>query len=335
MTMQDAGPSECHRAARHGPHLLPRARRRLLAALLGALALPRLAGCAAVAGAAAPPWQARLRGDTIALLGEVHDNPTLHRLRAEALRRAVEAGWRPVLVMEQFDIDRQDDIERGRREHPRDARALIAAAGAPRGWDWAYYEPLVALALAHDLPLVAGNLSRTAATRVMREGPAAVLGEARARALGLLDPVDPALLAAQERAIDLGHCGALPGALLPAMARAQFARDAVMAGLLREHAGGGAVLLAGDGHVRRDLGVPRWLGGVAPERLLSVGFVETGQPALDGRYDALVVAAPPKRDDPCRDFVAPRAVAVVSAAQADRATSPMRSPDEADRHASR
>jgi hypothetical protein len=107
-----------------------------------------------------------------------------------------------------------------------------------------------------------------------------------------------------------------------------------MAGLLREHAAGGAVLLAGDGHVRRDLGVPRWLGAVAPERLLSVGFVETGEPALAGRYDALVVAAPPTRDDPCRDFVAPRAGAVASAAEADGATSSMGPPGARDRDGS-
>ena len=293
-------------------------RRRLLAVLLGALAVSRLGGCAAAlrtpadASSADAPWQERLRGDTIALLGEVHDNAALHGLRADALRRAVEGGWRPVLVMEQFDIDRQDDLERSRRAHPRDARALIAAAGAAHGWDWAFYEPLVALALDHDLPLVAGNLSRSAAARVMREGAAAVLGEARARRLGLLGAVAPALLGAQEREIDLGHCGALPPAMLPIMARAQLARDAVMADVLREHASGGAVLLAGDGHVRRDLGVPRWLDGVASARLLCVGFVETGQPVLAGRYDALVVAAPASRDDPCRDFVPPRAVALAS-----------------------
>ena len=48
----------------------------------------------------------------------------------------------------------------------------------------------------------------------------------------------------------------------PRMAQAQFARDAVMAEVLRRSApqGGGVVLLAGNGHVRRDIGVPRWLG---------------------------------------------------------------------------
>ena len=334
MGMQDASPLECRRAARHGPHRGPRARRRLLAALLGALALPRLAGCAAVAGTAASPWEARLRGDTIALLGEVHDNPTLHRLRAEALHRAVEAGWRPVLVMEQFDTDRQDDIERSRREHPRDVRALIAAAGAARGWDWAFYEPLVALALAHDLPLIAGNLSRTAAARVMREGPAAVLGEARARGARPARSGRPGAArgpAARDRPRPLRRLAARAAAEDGARAVRARRGDGRHAARARR---GGAVLLAGDGHVRRDLGVPRWLGGVAPERLLSVGFVETGQPALTGRYDALVVAAPAARADPCRDFVAPRSVALASAAHADRATSSMRPRERGDASAS-
>jgi len=139
----------------------------------------------------------------------------------------------------------------------------------------------------------------------MREGAAAALGEERARALGLLDPIDPMLLAAQERAVDVGHCGALPPALLPRMAEAQLARDAVMAAVLREHADNGVVLLAGDGHVRRDLGVPRWLAGVAAERILSVGFIEDHDVPIVGRYDAVVVAAPAPREDPCLEFAAP------------------------------
>jgi len=46
----------------------------------------------------------------------VHDNAALHRDRLDVLRRAVaHAGWRPAIAMEQFDIDRQPDIERARR----------------------------------------------------------------------------------------------------------------------------------------------------------------------------------------------------------------------------
>jgi uncharacterized iron-regulated protein len=93
------------------------------------------------------------------------------------------------------------------------------------------------------------------------------------------------------------------------MARAQFARDATMARVLERAAarGGGAVLLAGDGHVRRDLGVPRWLRGSASARCLSVGFVEEGEAAtLASAFDALAVGPAAPRDDPCARVEVPK-----------------------------
>ena len=248
-------------------------------------------------------WQRRLRHDSVALLGEVHDNAEVHRLRAEALRNAVAAGWRPAVVMEQFDLDRQHDIERSRQERPRDARHVIEAATPPRsGWEWSYYEPIIAMVLEYELPLWAGNLPRAEAGRVVKEGYEAALGEARVRELGLGSPVDPAWQAAQEGEIDAGHCGALPAEVLPNMARAQFARDAVMAHVLLHHAAGGVVLLAGNGHVRRDIGVPRWMGALPPERCLAVGFIEAGNAPAPGQFDAVVVAPPVDRGDPCLEF---------------------------------
>jgi uncharacterized iron-regulated protein len=262
--------------------------RRRCCALVAATA----AGCAL--GEAPPSWETRLRGDTLALLGEVHDNAEGHRRRAASLRRAVEAGWRPAVVMEQFDADRQADIDRSRRERPDDASHLIAQASPGRsGWDWALYRPVIELALVHDLPLVAGNLPRAEATRLVREPFDAVLGRERATRLGLDAPLDAAWQAAQEREIDAGHCGTLPRTLWPGMARAQAARDAQLAQALRAHASRGAVLLAGNGHVRRDLGVPRWLSGAAADRVLAVGYVEEGTaPTGPQQYDALVVTPP-------------------------------------------
>lgn len=278
----------------------------MLAAGCAWTALQGLAACAQPTPARAA-WRSRLQGSTVALLGEVHDNPEHHRLRRQVLQHALQAGWRPALVMEQFDVEHQADIERSRRERPRDAEHLIALAGASRGWHWADYEPLVALALAFDLPLLAGNLSRAQASRLVRDGAEAALGAEATRALGLHQAPDAAWQAAQEREIDAGHCGALPRNLWPGMARAQFARDAVMAQLLRQHAARGAVLLAGNGHVRRDIGVPRWLTTLAPQSLLAVGYVETDEaPPAPGLYDAVVVTARAERPDPCEAFKARR-----------------------------
>jgi len=270
---------------------------RCLTILLAPLLALVLAACATAPAPAG--WQARLRGDTIALLGEVHDNARQHRLRLAALERAVAAGWRPAIVMEQFDRESQGEIERARRERPRDAQHVIdlAASGAS-GWNWSFYRPVVAFALAHDLPLIAGNLSNADAARIVRGGYAAVFDPATIAALGLDRPVDARLEAAQEREIDDGHCHALPPTMWPRMARAQLARDAVMAAALRRHAQGGAVLLAGNGHVRRDIGVPRWLGADA-ERALSIGFLEEGGSTPTTAFDAVVRTAAEARSDPC------------------------------------
>jgi hypothetical protein len=65
-------------------------RRHLLAGASG-FALLGLGGCA-VSRVKPARWEMRLRGRTVALLGETHDNAQLHGLRLNALRRALQAG---------------------------------------------------------------------------------------------------------------------------------------------------------------------------------------------------------------------------------------------------
>jgi uncharacterized iron-regulated protein len=86
------------------------------------------------------------------------------------------------------------------------------------------------------------------------------------------------------------------------MARAQFARDAVMATQVATHAPRGLALIAGNGHVRRDIGVPRWLGDAQRARVWSVGYLEPGSTAPPGAFDAVVRTAAVTRDDPCIAF---------------------------------
>ncbi len=301
----------CHPARRHWLSL------GAATATLGALGL---AGCALPSApprpAAPPGWQSRLRGNTLALLGETHDHPELHQRRLTALRAAFEAGWRPTVVMEQFDTERQDAIERARSERPDDAAHLITRAGAARGWDWPLYEPLIALVLRQRLLLVAGNLSRARASGVVRQGYGAAFPPEEQARLGLTQPLPAGLEAAQRHEIDVAHCGGMPAAMLDGMARAQFARDALMAERIRAYVpagGGGVVLIAGNGHVRRDLGVPRWLGTGLQNRTLVVGFIERRPPgvtpdtvaAASAAYDATVAAEPVDRPDPCRALMPP------------------------------
>lgn len=285
-------------------------RRRLLIGLGGLCLSPwsALSGCMTTPSNVAQPWEPRLRGNAVVLLGEVHDNPELHGRRTAVLRRALEAGWRPAVVMEQFDIDRQADIDRARRDRPKDVGYLIEEAPpSPGGWDWDNYKSVLELVLQHDLPLLAGNLPNAQTAQLVRQDYAAVLGEARVQALGLQRPIDAAWQSAQEHEIDTGHCGMLPRDKWAGMTRAQFARDASMADVLRRHADQGVVLLAGNGHVRRDIAVPRWLDSLPPERLWAVGFVEEGDGSPASAFDAVVTAPQAEREDPCAAFTKRRA----------------------------
>ena len=249
-------------------------------------------------------WEDRLRGDAIVLLGEVHDNPVQHALRLEVLRRAFEAGWRPAIAMEQLDREHQIDIELARKGRPLDADYLIEKAAkehgqSMNGWNWEYYRPYVALALQYGVPLLAANLSRHDAQKLIVLGNSAVFDDSMERLLGL-DRQRPALLVAQENEIDAGHCHALPREHLPAMARAQLARDAVMAGVLREHGAQGVVLLAGDGHARRDIGVPAWFDPITLARVFAVAFLERGDTASPASaFDAVVITDAAPRPDHC------------------------------------
>ena len=245
-----------------------------------------------------------MRGAAVVLLGEVHDNAAQHALRAAALERLVAAGARPAIAFEQLDRERQADVERARRERPGDADWLIAqAAGPGSGWDWSMYRPFVRLALAHDLPIVAANLSRADASRVMREGYGAAFDAPTRARLGL-DDAPPPLLEAHEREVEAGHCGLMPARLLAPMARAQLARDAALSLAIAPWAGRGVVLLTGNGHARADIGVPRWLPATLREGTRSIGLLEAdggrilGGPPADA-FDRVVATPAAPREDPC------------------------------------
>jgi uncharacterized iron-regulated protein len=240
----------------------------------------------------------------VVLLGEVHDNRAQHAIRAAALRRLLEDGSRPAIAFEQFDRERQADIDRARREAPPPGRTpaehLIEQAKPARGWDWSLYRPFVELALEFDLPIVAANLSRADAMRVATQGFAAVFDEGTRRRAAL-DALPAALVAAHERAVDDGHCNRMPADALPAMARAQIARDFALAEAIRPHFARGVVLLTGNGHARTDIGVPFFLSDSERARTIAIGLLEEDKAEADwrSRFDVAFSTPAQPREDPC------------------------------------
>ncbi len=265
----------------------------LLAGALAALPVPAASAQAAQAAQAAPATQAApAAAPTVLLLGEVHDNPDGHRARLALLRARVDAGWRPAIAMEQFDRERQPDLDRA-QQACKDAACVIATASPGKAsWHWDFYAPVIDLALREHLPLYAANLSRADAGKIVEHG--------------YDRPVPAGVLQPQVDEVRAGHCGMLPDDMLAPMATAQVARDVAMAGVLAAalaaHPGDGAVLIAGNGHVRRDFAVAYWLRarGIASE---SIGFVEDAAEAA--HFDRAEIVPAFKREDPCAKFKAP------------------------------
>lgn len=239
----------------------------------------------------------------VLLLGEVHDSAAGHAQRAAWLRDEVAAGWRPVIAMEQFDTDQQVALDAAMRDCTNADCVVAKVVPAKSGWTWTHYKPLIALALQYGLPIRAANLSRSEASKVIKGGFAAALSP-DVIARYQLDALPASLLAAQETEVRDSHCGALPETMVSPMAKAQIARDVVMAETMRTHAATGVVLIAGNGHVRKDIAVPFWLrrDGLAPR---AVGFLE---PASDASaFDETRRIPVTERPDPCEGFKAPKA----------------------------
>jgi uncharacterized iron-regulated protein len=259
---------------------------RRLMSLLATLILT--SACASV------PEPPKLRDARYVLLGEVHDNPRHHAERAALLRELLADGRPTRVVFEQMARDRAAAIAAA----PRDADA-VADAGAldRRGWRWPLHRPVVKAAIDGSATIVGGNLTRDEVRAIVREGLPAVPTELGTR----LDGWSTAQEATLDAAIDAGHCGQLPPERRPALALAQRARDAAMAqAMLAAPPGERVVLIAGNGHVREDLGVPHYLraAGVAPERIITIAWVEDGDDEPGG-FDLVRRTPRIEREDPC------------------------------------
>ena len=254
-----------------------------------------------------------LRAARYRLLGEVHDNPDHHAIQLDLLRRIAESGLRPAVAFEQFD--REHDAVLQERIVSGNATAEDVANAVRfdrRGWNWDFYWPLVDVALRNGMPLRATNLSSSAAGRIVKEG-AQILGAARVAALRLESVWSPERERILRGVIFEGHCKALPEQVVPRMAFAQRARDATLAETLRGAGPDGAVLIAGNGHVRRDLAVPLYLEAAGgPVCAVGILEVEDGKQELRDYFDSGASLPPvfdfvyytPRwpRPDPCAGF---------------------------------
>jgi uncharacterized iron-regulated protein len=267
---------------------------------------------------------AHLAGGGLVLLGEVHDNGTQHALRGRLLDAiaadlARQGRSVPAVVFEHIRTDQAAALTPvtaptsvDAREQARDLLARLDWSKS--GWPAAdLFLPIFEAAMAHALPILPGHPSRSEVRDVARRGVHALPDDAVTR-LGLDVPLPAPLQSALLDELEASHCGLMPRSAFANMALAQRYRDAHLAASLASAASGfgSAILFAGNGHVRRDRGVPWDLARIAPERkTLAVAFIEVEDGKDDpGGYvprdpsgapaaDYVVLTPRTERPDPC------------------------------------
>lgn len=231
------------------------------------------------------------------LLGEVHDNP-MHHLRRSELIEALSAHS-PVVVAEQLEAGKQVVYT----EHLVDD--LAKAGFDAKVWDWDVYAPLFSTLATHQVALVGGNLPLETVRKIAKQGELALPNTLAAKIQAA--PLSVAARATLEVDLETSHCGHLPKTLLPNFILAQRARDAAMLNSMDLVKRTPVILLAGNGHVRKDYGLPTLLPSGQPAAV-SVGFLQldTLTPdaiqAYQAQYDYIWLTGAVEADDACGAF---------------------------------
>lgn len=248
-----------------------------------------LAACAHQTPSSVPALLAQVMPTPVLMLGEQHDAPEHQALQRDVVQALATRGQLGALVMEMAEQGRQTT------HLPKDAsEARVREAlnwTDQGGWPWPAYSAVVMAAVRAGVPVLGGDLPRGQMTAAMGTD-------------ALEKRVASAVLQEQRQGIREGHCDLLPESQIAPMTRIQLARDDTMARTVvaaAEKAGAGktVVLVAGNGHVRSDLGVPLYLPKTLAHRVVTAqaGDAKTPAPA-----DAVWRTPPQPPRDHCAEL---------------------------------
>jgi uncharacterized iron-regulated protein len=258
--------------------------------------IPALLSWAVLCGAAFAFDAADVPHADIMIVGEVHDNPTHHAAQALVVAQAQPKAivWEMLTPVQAALVTPALVQDVGRM-----AETL---GWAEAGWpDFAMYHPV--FAAAPHAATYGAAVPRDVVSGVVKGSLEDAFDAAAAYGL------DRDLSIAEQRAREAlqfaAHCNALPQDLVPGMVKAQRLRDAVLAQAAVQalaDTGGPVVVITGNGHARKDWGVPSYLVRVAPDAIVwAIGQGEDGN-APDGGFDVIWDAPAQTRPDPCTAF---------------------------------
>jgi uncharacterized iron-regulated protein len=265
------------------PHNSPRTVAWLLCAAAAALMtgcasrlqapiLEQPAGNAAAASAVADRLEALLPTDVL-LLGEQHDAAEHQRIEQQVIAILAARGLLAAVAIEMADAGVSTaKLQPGASE----AQTRNALAWNDKGWPWQAYGPAVMTAVRAGVPVLGANLPRALMPASMADR--------------LLDGQLPGpALKAQQQLIRTGHCNLLPEGQISPMTRIQIAKDISLAETLQQAVlpGKVVVLLAGSGHVDRQLGVPQHLPATLNAKAVRLRAGEAGDSDKAQAFDAV------------------------------------------------
>ncbi|SDX11954.1 Uncharacterized iron-regulated protein [Ruegeria halocynthiae] len=258
--------------------------------LLGALPLTGRA-----AEMIAQDIRADMRAADVVILGEIHDNPTHHLVQAEA----VEVIAPSAVVWEMVTEEGAQRLLQKAASDPEELSEVLR--WAETGWPHlSMYYPVFEAA---NVPVYGAMVPRAAAREAMERGAATALGADAAR-YGLTVPLSAEDQAAREADQLAAHCDALPIEALPQMVAIQRLRDAVLTRAVLsaiDETGGPVAVITGNGHARKDRGIPTFLSRLRPGlKVFVLGQSEEG--IVSGEFDIVIDSPAAEREDPCKAF---------------------------------
>ncbi|MBY6083445.1 ChaN family lipoprotein [Ruegeria arenilitoris] len=238
---------------------------------------------------------AQMKDADVVILGEVHDNPLHHLVQTEAIADIDPSA----MVWEMVTEEGAQRLAQTAASNPEELSRILR--WAETGWPpLSMYYPVFQ---ASEAPVYGAMVPRAAARAAMERGAATTLGADAAR-YGLNIPLAPEDQAAREAEQLAAHCNALPAEALPQLVAIQRLRDAVLTrAILRaiDETGGPVAVITGNGHARKDQGIPTFLSRLRPGlKVFVLGQAEDG--VVTGEFDAVIDSPAAEREDPCKAF---------------------------------
>jgi uncharacterized iron-regulated protein len=238
------------------------------------------------------------------LIGEKHDNPDHHAIE----QRLLEVLARPdsAVVFEMLNdtqIPLIADLHAGLT--PELFKQQLQ--WPEKGWAWQDYGPLMQLVVQQGAGLSAGNIDRETINQLYGDGLAVLSNKAR------FETIEPVSVERSKPITELvfdSHCKMMPREHLQPMVNIQLAKDASMAYAMIGSGKSQSILIAGNVHARKDVGVPQHLmaAGKASITLAIIEVQESLQkssdyPAVQQRQADYVWFTPKVTDrDYCQDL---------------------------------